>query len=312
MRELTRQEEIAIVKMVQNDKCKFIHAGSSRAAYEVSPAILTFLDLPADTKAIVKITYCIEGMNQTILEVSTYSHDENQDLLAKIYAYGDFITIQEKVITCDDIEDEWYTYSSVRNAYKNYALRNLEERVTGTEKESRNKWLVEHLMQCIIGANRYTKLFDAEKIEKADIKELCDFALPFIKKLHSFSPFYYKARKAMNNIADSLSSILGYTEDNEQVGYSEARGVFVSYDYGYTPELDTNEQVGDISSVLRANSELLFTIVIQSLTNVEFFTALQIDEEYELNSCELCAYDRYEENNSDDEENNANNDGGCI
>ena len=82
--------------------------------------------------------------------------------------------------------------------------------------------------------------------------------------------------KAINTI-DTLNDYFGYTGDNGQIGRNRL-GEYVAYDYGYTTDRHTGEQVSDISDVIYDKEER--DLYIQGLFDL-LDKEEQLLEEYE-------------------------------
>lgn len=51
-------------------------------------------------------------------------------------------------------------------------------------------------------------------------------------------------------LLEMIEGALGSSCDNDQVGFSKEQGIFVAYDYGYTSDMDFDEQVGSMDDYI--------------------------------------------------------------
>lgn len=102
MRVLTKREEIDVLKMLDYEDR--LDNGSSRFVMDVSDKIFDYLKLDPSREYVLKLAVGHGGFNQHQREVEMWKDVNDNSFLAEIFAAGYFISIMEKVETCDYID----------------------------------------------------------------------------------------------------------------------------------------------------------------------------------------------------------------
>ena len=85
-----------------------------------------------------------------------------------------------------------------------------------------------YVIECAVSGCPYDEYLDREnepELSEPEYEELC-------------------------GLLEMIEGALGYSCDNDQVGFSKEQDIFVAYDYGYTSDIDFDEQVGSMDDYI--------------------------------------------------------------
>jgi hypothetical protein len=105
MKQLTLEEEIAILQEILYSNSEPMGVGSSRATYSYKPG------------KVVKIAVSGHGVLQNETEVERYAEFGNKNILSQIYAYGELIIVAEEIRLLEEYD---YQSEDERNEIAGY------------------------------------------------------------------------------------------------------------------------------------------------------------------------------------------------
>lgn len=153
----------------------------------------------------------------------------------------------------------------------------------------------------IFAAGRYVEIMEKLEVEY-DFRDFVEDGCYFSEDDdmgESYWGFDEDIASQVETAAGLLSGLFGNTSDNGQIGYSYISGRYVSYDYGYTTDKYTEDQVSDLAHYLRDQELKNYLVELQKI----------LEQENELlGSVEKAILRRvdkfYEEDEEEDEEEN--------
>lgn len=230
VKKLSRSEEVGIVRQAYENGFEFLGSGSSRAVFAL------------DDKKVIKVALDHQGQRQNYYEAKFY--EQAPHACAEVYAIGSHIIVCEKLeMAYEDLN----TISIIINAAR---------QCVDDSEEYYEDWDRDYLDYLDDEDFNYI----AYRWDNGELKDIVDSL-----ELHSRID---ELQGSVGSFIDALSSAtyyLGNTLDNDQIGFSSQRGIYVLYDAGFNTDVcqDKCGLVGDMDWYLDTDEpdDVLFQVV---------------------------------------------------